>query len=92
MPAVSECDVIWGRSNELVLDRRHVLLLLPEIAERIEYHRIIVVVFVEMRCEGRCDESRAFRDERPVVERDVLDHLAREPDCIVQAVKSTYAR
>ena len=89
---MAERDEVDRRLDELVLRALTFALAHPCEAERVEHVCVGVVLLVvvgRVRCRG---DHRAFRDERPVVERDVLDHLAREPDCIVQAVESTYAR
>ena len=49
-------------------------------AERVEHGGVLVDVVVEVRRVCRGGEECILRDERPVVERDVLHRLARQAD------------
>ena len=85
MLAVAEGDEVVGGVHELVLQALAFFpahLLEPE---RVEHLRVRVLrVVVVHRARGR-DEHGALRDERPVVERDVLHGLARQADCGIDA-------
>ena len=78
---MAEGDEVVGGIHELVLQALAFApahLLEPE---RVEHLRVRVLrVVVVHRPRGR-DEHRALRDERPVVQRDVLHGLARQADC-----------
>lgn len=81
MLAMTERHILNRRANELVLQALPVLLTHTGEAPRVEDVRVRVIIFIQVRGGGRCNQHGTRRNDNTVCEFQILQSFPCNRDC-----------